>query len=94
MDGKKHSSEPNKGKPYSGDYQVVSKPDVDSIWAFPPSLLEGGYGIHNAQFSGHVGLPVHGLHRYSDPSNGASTLSANTGGSACMLNRDFWYLLS
>lgn len=33
--------------------------------------------------------PVHGLNRYSGPSNGASTLSANTGGSACILNRDF-----
>ena len=33
--------------------------------------------------------PVQGLHSYSGPSNGASTSSANAGGSACILNRDY-----
>ena len=67
VDGTKHSSEPNKAKPYFGDCQVVSKPDVDSRWMFPPLVPGGDYDIHNAvggysyntqlntQLNGHAG---------------------------------------
>ena len=63
VDGTKHSSEPNKAKPYFGDCQVSSRPDVDSRWMFPPPLHGGEYDSHNAvgryayntQLNGHVG---------------------------------------
>ena len=63
VDGTKHSSEPNKAKPYFGDCQVVSKPNVDSRSMFPPPVPGGEYDSHNTvggysyntQLNGHVG---------------------------------------
>ena len=67
VDGAINLSEPNKSKPYFGDCQVVSRPDVDSRWMFPPPETGreydshnavGGYAYHtqlNAQLNGHVG---------------------------------------
>ena len=43
VDGTKPSSEPNKATPYLGDCQVVSRPDVDRGWIFPPPVYSSVY---------------------------------------------------
>ena len=67
VDGTEYSSEPNQAKPYFGDCEVVSRPDVDSRWMLPPPVPGGEYDNCNAvggcpyntqlnaQFNGHVG---------------------------------------
>ena len=67
MDGTKHSGEPNKAKPYLGDFQVAPRPHVDSKWMLPPPVPGGEYDSYNAvggyayntrpnaQLGGHVG---------------------------------------
>ena len=48
MDGTKHVSEGNKAKPYLGDCQVGSRPDVDIRWMFPPPVPGGEFDSCNA----------------------------------------------